>query len=176
MSDTKFYDTVMNQLQDVLKKIDDGEQTTSNYYEAYVWYGCINEKGEYDQEEDEFAQLARQAALKEIVDCTACANTYEILAQVSEHFNDQENMFRYINKAIELNPDKADNYLIRGDFYRKIGKHTEAQADYDKMRELDPERAKRMERHKKNIMMAKIFGFLLVVLTIIYFVISIFWK
>lgn len=42
------------------------------------------------------------------------------------------------DKAIELNPDNADAYCERGDFYYEAGEYDKAAIDYDKAIELDP--------------------------------------
>lgn len=56
-------------------------------------------------------------------------------------FMKMNNLFESINnytKAIELNPNCADYYFIRGKAFNQLGKHDEAINDFDRALELEP--------------------------------------
>ena len=157
----------MAELQSLLKKIEAGEKTTKNYYEAFELYDTLNKDNIYKQETENFAQLTMQAAEQDIEANNNVAESYEILAIIYQYKKDKEKMFRCINKAIELEPDNADYYLLRAEFYKNLRQKDNAEKDYNKACELDPsniEIVKLLNDADKSISEAKRLVFLVYLL------------
>ena len=95
------------------------------------------------------------------------------MSVISEYKNDKENMMRYINKAIELEPSKPIYYLARAAIYNRMGKKNDANKDYDKVCELEPEITDSVkilrDLNQSNIMKDVVFPVLLVICVVIGF-------
>ena len=137
------------ELDDVLAKIDAGERTTINYLEAYMCYYYMQEKNEYQAELEKYAELVMQIAREDIERNRDVASAYSSMAYIYKYSKNYEQAMYCINKAIELEPENADYYLVRGNFYKDIKKNSLAEADFAKAQELNPSLKETIEISKR---------------------------
>ncbi|MGC9332006.1 MAG: tetratricopeptide repeat protein [Bacteroidales bacterium] len=69
-------------------------------------------------------------------------NSYDIVIELFNHYidnKDYEEAHKYISLAIEVNPEEASFYVVRGTLNEEINNIEEAISDYKKALELNPE-------------------------------------
>lgn len=128
-------------LDEILKKIEDGENTTFNYSFAFRLYQSIQENNEYKSEIDKYAELTIDSAMNDINENYKPAMAYRCMSSVYDYKKDKDKTLYCINKAIEIEPNDATNYLERANYLDKYGYRKRAEFDYAKAIELDPKMA-----------------------------------
>jgi len=176
----EYYSDNKCELEDVLDKINNGETTTENYFKAFELYQQADDAKIFKSEIDKYAQLTIQSAMNDIDMDNNSPEAYIRMSAIFQYKKNNEKMLECINKAIELNPDEGDYYILRAQYYLRLGKKKYAELDYQKACEIDPELTetvntmKRVDKlineGKKHVVMV----YVLIVVAVVAAIISIF--
>lgn len=124
----------LEMLSEYLKQIEAGDKSSEIYYCVFELYFELSDKKMVEK----YADLTMSAAREEISLNKNPENAYICMAKICEYRKDNKNMFFFINKAIEINPQSPDLYLVRAEFYKKTKNQKMAEKDYKAAIELDP--------------------------------------
>ncbi len=137
----KLNDFYQKELEDIQQKINNGEKTSKNYFSAYLMCSALNIDGNSDKKMIEhFANLTITSSKEDIQMNRDVDKAYYQLAKIYYDKKEKTNGFFCINKAIELNPNSGESYMLRAKMYKDTGKNEiESRRDYDRAKELSPE-------------------------------------
>ena len=122
------------------EEINNGNTSCSVYYNLFINQKSLRDAEiKYKSLLDTYAQSTIKAGLEEISNNSASSSTYTYIASVYDYLKDDEKALFYYSRAVELYPDDADVYLLRGLFYNERKKTKLANIDLNKAIELNPE-------------------------------------
>lgn len=121
----------------LLEKSNVQNLSVSDYYSLYSNYKLIQKKSEYKEEIEKYKNIIKQMMSDNSV--TYTAEEYSCLSYVYYDEKNYEKCFYYINLALEIEPNNADLYLLKGEFYRHIGKSKLSKIEYAKAININPE-------------------------------------
>lgn len=110
------------------------EEHKENGY-AYYWVGLINENNDRPGQALEASNKAIKYLKK---DAHWLSYSYRLRARVNLLLEDEKKALADFTQAIKAEPDAAEAYQSRGDYYYDKKQYDLADADYRKMTEIEP--------------------------------------
>ena len=171
---------ILNEIDSLLKKSQTQELSVMDYYLLYFNYRLLQNSKEYKDEILKYKNI-----ILEIMSNNSNEHSAEDYCCLSNIYFDEKSYdkcLEYIDKAIILEPSSSEYCFIKGEFYRKMGKNTEAEIEYSKAKELDPEVSETIDLLKssdkllegsKNLRYNLSALYIILVLVVVYFVIKV---
>lgn len=139
-TDKKLNEFYQEELDDILKRIENGEKTSKNYYSAYLMCSALKYDGSSDEEMvEKYANLAINSSREDIQMNRNVDKAYYQLAKIYYDKKDMQNVLFCVNKSIEINPEYGESYLLRAEVFKDMNQEAESKRDYEKAKELSPE-------------------------------------
>ena len=128
---------ILGEINALLKKSETQDLTVMDYYMLYFNYKLLQDKSKYKAEIEKYKNII----LELMSDNTKLYTAEEYCCLSNLYFEEKlyDKCFENINIAIDLDPNSSEGYFIKGEFYRKLGKNIEAEIEYSKAIEIDPE-------------------------------------